>query len=75
MEPATNIVKGSRGEGAKWVQWLLGARGYKGLDGRVLGCDGIFGPNSDYALRSFQKANGLEVNGVCGKLTRDKLRG
>ena len=44
------------------------------LDGKVLGCDGNFGPNSDYALRIFQKEHGLTMDGICGAETRKKLR-
>ena len=74
-EPTTIIRKGSSGEGARWVQWWLGAKGYHGIDGKVLGCDGQFGPNSDYALRTFQREHGLEADGQCGPQTRNKLRG
>lgn len=74
QEPSVNISRGSIGEGARWVQWWLGQRGYRGLDGKVLGCDGNFGPNSDYALRIFQKEHGLTMDGICGAETRKKLR-
>ena len=74
QEPSISIKRGSIGEGARWVQWWLGQRGYRGLNGKVLGCDGNFGPNSDYALRTFQKEHGLTVDGICGTDTRKKLQ-
>jgi peptidoglycan hydrolase-like protein with peptidoglycan-binding domain len=74
-EPITDVKRGTIGEGAKWTQWLLGKRGYKGLNGRVLGCDGNFGPNSEYALLTLQREHGLKVDGICGAATREKLRG
>lgn len=67
-EPTTNIKKGSKGEGAKWVQWELNEEGY----GLVV--DGDFGTKSDTALRDFQKKRGLTVDGICGKGTRAKLK-
>lgn len=33
------------------------------------GIDGSFGPGCDAALRAYQKANGLTVDGYCGKAT------
>ena len=73
-EPINYIYLGSYGEGAKWTQWHLSQLGYKGKDGKVLTIDGSFGPNSVYALTNFQKANGLAVDGVSGKNTRDKMK-
>jgi peptidoglycan hydrolase-like protein with peptidoglycan-binding domain len=37
--------------------------------------DGILGPHSDAALRSFQEASGLEPDGVAGTATMRALRG
>ena len=68
------LKQGSRGEGVKWMQWWLGVRGYIGLDHKILGCDGQFGPNTDYALRAFQAARGLKSDGICGQATRKALQ-
>lgn len=74
VEPTVNIKRGSSGEGVRWVQWWLGQRGYCGVDGKILGCDGQFGPNTDYALRTFQREHNLTADGICGSATRKELR-
>lgn len=71
--PKLSFQKGSSGEGVRWIQWQLGRKKYKGQDSNILGCDGSFGPNTEYALMCFQKDNGLKVNGICDAATREKL--
>ena len=61
------LRKGSKGEEVKTLQRLLKSLTFNGKDGGVLLIDGSFGTNTEYALRSYQKANGLEVDGICGK--------
>lgn len=73
-EPTMVVRKGSNGEGARWVQWHLRRLGYRGSDGKVIEVDGQFGRQSDWALREFQKKNGLNVDGICGEKSRKKLR-
>lgn len=54
-------------------------RGSKGEHVRILqsrintSVDGDFGPKTESALRVFQKANGLVVDGICGQYTWEKL--
>lgn len=67
-EPTTIVKNGTKGEGAKWVQFELVEAGYS------LTIDGIFGAKSDAALRDFQKKNGLVSDGLCGAKTREKLK-
>lgn len=67
-EPTHNIMLGSRGEGAKWVQWMLNQHGCK------LTVDGIIGLLSRKAIIDFQRKNGLAADGICGILTRAKLK-
>jgi peptidoglycan hydrolase-like protein with peptidoglycan-binding domain len=55
------LRKGSRGEEVKTLQRLLNAFGSS------LDVDGDFGSKTDKALREYQKAKGLEVDGICGK--------
>ena len=59
---------GSRGEAVKILQEKLNAKGYS--SGNV---DGIFGTKTRAAVISFQKATGLGVDGIVGKLTWAKL--
>lgn len=67
-EPAVMVKKGSSGESARWVQWMLNKKGAN------LKVDGQFGSKSVAALRDFQKKNGLAVDGICGPATRSKLK-
>ena len=62
------LRSGSTGEGVKWVQWQLDRLGYA-----PGGIDGIFGVNTDKAVRAFQRAAGLAVDGIVGVNTRRAL--
>lgn len=53
-----------RGDDVADLQRRLGALGFDA--GRV---DGIFGPDTDRATRSFQRNAGLTVDGICGATT------
>ena len=59
----------------KTLQRLLRASDYLGADKLPLTIDGIFGRNTDYAVRSFQKDNNVNVDGVVGIDTWSKLIG
>ena len=50
------------------IQCLLQYLGYY-----TITVDGIWGPGSEQATRDFQKAEGLEVDGIPGKLTQAAL--
>ena len=54
------LQKGSKGKQVKTLQRLLNGFGYN------LDVDGSFGVLTQSALRSYQKAYNLEVDGVCG---------
>lgn len=58
------LKTGSKGDDVKKLQRIL-----------KLNDDGIFGPKTDKAVREFQKNNGLEVDGIVGNLTWEKLNG
>ena len=53
---------GSRGDGVKAVQRLLG-----------IAADGVFGPGTDTAVRAFQRSAGLKDDGVVGPTTMAAL--
>ncbi len=62
------LRKGSEGEQVKTLQRLLNATGH------VCGAsDGIFGAKTVAGVKSFQTAEGIEVDGVVGKDTWTKL--
>ena len=75
MTTFENVHKGVNGADALTVQRLLFAQDYKGADGQALKLDGDFGANSEHALKEFQKARGLTVDGDCGPLTWARLLG
>ena len=65
-----NLKKGCTGSDVKTLQKKLKKLGY--YSG---GIDGSFGPVTDAAVRKFQKANGLKVDGIVGPKTRAALAG
>jgi hypothetical protein len=68
----TMLQKGMEGESVKALQILLD--GY-GFDTGYSGTDGIFGTYTDAAVRRFQKARGLDVDGIVGNDTWSALLG
>lgn len=66
------LKKGAKGESVKALQVLL--IGYGFPVGKT-GADGSFGGATHTAVRNYQKANGLTVDGSVGAKTWDKLLG
>lgn len=66
------LKKGAKGGQVKAMQLLL--IGY-GFSCGAKGTDGSFGADTDKAVRAFQKAMGLSVDGSCGPKTWAKLLG
>jgi len=70
-EPATTtehvivLSAGSEGRQVQLLQQALGA----------VKVDGVFGPETEAAVRSFQASRGLSVDGIVGPLTNAALRG
>ena len=62
------LYRGCTGDAVKTLQEKLNAKGFD--SGNV---DGIFGAKTYAAATAFQKANGLGVDGIVGKLTWVKL--
>lgn len=59
---------GSSNRYVRYLQFLLKTKGYS-----VGTVDGVFGNNTQNAVRAFQQANGLDADGVVGRLTWYKL--
>lgn len=65
---AAVLRRGSNGAEVKKVQQKLKELGYYNA-----AVDGIFGPQTEAAVRSFQKAKGLTVDGIVGPQTMKAL--
>lgn len=65
-----NVRRGSTGPKVMYVQTALNVFGAK----PPLKVDSIFGPLTEAAVRGFQEANGLVVDGVVGPQTSEKLQ-
>ena len=63
MANYSQVRYGSRGDDVKTLQTMLNNNGYK------LDVDGIFGNNTQSAVRDYQQKNGLAVDGIVGTNT------
>lgn len=66
----TNLKKGATGDTVKRIQEALNRSGNYNLT-----VDGIWGDNTDNAVRDYQKNNGLTVDGIYGENTHNSLFG
>lgn len=62
-----NVRKGAKGKLTGVLQCLLVCHGYG------IAIDEVFGAETDSAVRSFQRSNGLSVDGIAGRNTWSKL--
>ena len=62
------LREGNRGQAVKDLQTKLQRLGYN-----IGTIDGVYGKQTTEAVRSFQKANGLEVDGIAGKITYNAI--
>ena len=67
MATRLQLRNGSQGDDVKYLQETLKGLGY------AIGVDGIFGQETDKAVREYQKKNGLSVDGIVGPQTWAKL--
>ena len=67
--PTATVKKGDKGTPVRWVQDKLNKAGYK------LTIDGSCGRATDKAIRKYQAANGLTVDGKVGRKTRTCMLG
>ena len=65
----TQVQYGSQGSDVKELQRILNQNGYN------LTVDGIFGANTQKAVREYQQKNGLSVDGIVGTNTWASLLG
>lgn len=68
-EPTKNIRLNSRGNDVRWMQYQLNQKG-----GYKLIVDGVAGPLTIGSLQDFQRSHNLDPDGICGPLTREKLK-
>ena len=67
IQPWPLVKQGSQNHPVQTLQYLLRARGH------TISVDGIFGPKTDAAVRSFQKDKNLTVDGIVGPQTWSAL--
>ena len=72
MATYTTLKNGSKGSDVKKLQEALINAGYS--VGKA-GADGIYGSATASAVKAYQKANGLSVDGIAGNQTLGKLYG
>ena len=63
IQPWPLVKRGSQGHPVPALQYLLRDRGHH------VTVDGIFGPKTATAVRSFQQALGITIDGIVGPLT------
>lgn len=67
--PASTVLKkGMKGPEVRKLQQDLTNKGYS-----TKGVDGIFGPNTEAAVKRFQQANNIKADGVVGEATKKAL--
>lgn len=75
LPPYPSILRlGSTGPGVQVLQYYLDVIGYFNPALDIIAIDGIFGPNTEKAVRDFQQEYGLTVDGIMGRDTWNKLQ-
>ncbi|MCD9030246.1 peptidoglycan-binding protein [Luteimonas sp. Y-2-2-4F] len=67
------LREGDRNDSVRALQETLNRLGVRDAEGRPLETDGRFGARTEHAVEAFQRANGLEADGVVGPDTRKAL--
>lgn len=68
------LKQGTTGDHVERMQCALARLGYSDLSGRPVKVDGDFGQRTAEAVKAFQRAHGLQVDGVVGAETRTALQ-
>lgn len=66
--PSGNLAVGSSGDSVKWIQACLNELMNVGIT-----VDGIYGSQTETAVKAFQQANGLTADGIVGTNTTNKM--
>lgn len=67
------LKHGDKGPRVRELQATLAGLGYAGSEGHALRADGDFAGRTEFAVKAFQRAHGLHVDGVVGDHTRKAL--
>ena len=68
-----DLKNGASGPDVHALQARLIKLGYRGADDGILRIDSDFGDGTEKAVRAFQRAHGIRVDGVVGSNTREAL--
>jgi peptidoglycan hydrolase-like protein with peptidoglycan-binding domain len=63
------VRQGSSGDAVRGVQEEFAFRNLSGIPGSGLKIDGVFGPKTEAAVRGFQQALSVAVDGIVGPVT------
>jgi peptidoglycan hydrolase-like protein with peptidoglycan-binding domain len=63
------VRQGQKGDAVRGVQEEFAFRNLSGIPGSGLAIDGVFGPRTDAAVRGFQQALSIAVDGIVGAVT------
>lgn len=67
------LKRGATGGQVQTIQALLNGFGFRDEDGDELAIDGIYGQHTEYAVRAYQAARDLTVDGVVGSETWTRI--
>ncbi len=71
--PGSSLSNGDEGDNVKTIQFWLNIISYNFTDIPRVTADGDFGPATESAVESFQRYFGLEIDGIVGKITWNKI--
>lgn len=69
-----DLKKGENGSDIKLIQEVINKFGYRDSHGNSIASDGDFGQKTKEAVQAFQRAHGLEDDGIIGARTMEALK-